>query len=93
MLSISSKASSIRNSITFTALALTAAVGVGLSNPEPSFAQAAGTVPADVQKGIDDSKASVQALSGLALVCLVVALTPLGAMLTLRFLNMVLSRV
>lgn len=93
MLSISTRAASFRNTIALSALALTTAVGVGLSNPQPSFAQAAGTVPADVQKGIDDSKASVQALSGLALVCLVVALTPLGAMLTLRFLNMVLSRV
>jgi hypothetical protein len=45
------------------------------------------------QQGVDDAIASVKALSGLAIVCLTVALVPLGAMLTLRFLNMVLSRV
>jgi hypothetical protein len=50
-------------------------------------------VPAELQQGVDDSIASVKALSGLAIVCLTVALVPLGAMLTLRFLNMVLSRV
>ncbi len=59
----------------------------------PVFAQSAGTVPASVQTGIDNSKATVQALDSLALAALVVALTPMGAMLTLRFLNMVLSRV
>lgn len=56
-------------------------------------ARAAGTVPASVQTGIDNAIATVGALDSLALACLVVALTPLGAMLTLRFLNMVLSRV
>jgi hypothetical protein len=55
--------------------------------------RAAGTVPASVQTGIDNAIATVGALDSLALACLVVALTPLGAMLTLRFLNMVLSRV
>jgi hypothetical protein len=59
----------------------------------PSPARAAGTVPAELQQGVDDSIASVKALSGLAIACLTVALVPLGAMLTLRFLNMVLSRV
>lgn len=56
-------------------------------------AQATGTVPEKVQEGIDSAIATVGALNGLALAALVVALTPLGAMLTLRFLNMVLSRV
>jgi hypothetical protein len=56
-------------------------------------ASAAGTVPADVQTGIDDAKVTVQALSPLALAALTVALIPMGSMLTLRFLNMVLSRV
>lgn len=65
-------------------------VGI-VAQPQPSFAT--GTVPADVQTGIDNASATVTALSPLALACLVVALTPLGAMLTLRFLNMVLSRV
>lgn len=50
-------------------------------------------VPENVQKGITDATDTVGALNGLALAALVVALTPLGAMLTLRFLNMVLSRV
>ncbi len=58
---------------------------------EPAFA--GGTVPPKVQKGIDDSIATIGALEGLALAALTVALLPLGAMLTLRFLNMVLSRV
>jgi hypothetical protein len=54
---------------------------------------ASATVPAAVQTGIDDSVDTIEALSVLALSALTVALTPLGAMLTLRFLNMVLSRV
>lgn len=52
-----------------------------------------GTVNQDVKTGIEDSIATVKALSPLALACLSVALVPLGSMLTLRFLNMVLSRV
>lgn len=74
------------------ALAISALV-FGLSsavNIQPAAAQ---TVPANVQKGIDDAIATVGALDALALAALTVALMPLGAMLTLRFLNMVLSRV
>jgi hypothetical protein len=69
-------------------------LAVALSVPfsvKPASAQ--GTVPANVQSGIETATATVNALNGLALAALVVALTPLGAMLTLRFLNMVLSRV
>ena len=77
--------------VTSTALAL--AIGSGGAMVASSPAHAAGAVPADVQKGVDDSIATVQALSGLAIAALTVALVPLGAMLTLRFLNMVLSRV
>jgi hypothetical protein len=69
---------------------------VALSIPfsvKPASAQGGGQVPANVQSGIDTAIATVGALNGLALAALVVALTPLGAMLTLRFLNMVLSRV
>jgi hypothetical protein len=75
-----------------TALAITIGSGGAIALHQPS-AQAAGTVPAELQQGVDDSIASVKALSGLAIACLTVALVPLGAMLTLRFLNMVLSRV
>jgi hypothetical protein len=56
------------------------------------FAQV-GEVPVDVQTGIDNAQATVVALNPLALAALSVALVPMGAMLTLRFLNMVLSRV
>lgn len=49
--------------------------------------------PAAVTSGIQSAIATVSALDGLAIAALVVALTPLGAMMTLRFLNMVLSRV
>ena len=59
-------------------------------NPSSVSAQ---TVPQNVQNGIDSATATIQALDGLALAALTVALVPLGAMLTLRFLNMVLSRV
>ena len=59
---------------------------------QPSLA-AGGTVPTDVQTGIDNSTATAQALSPLALACLTVALVPWASMLTLRFINMVLSRV
>jgi ACR3 family arsenite efflux pump ArsB len=69
---------------------LTVALSVPFST-RPASAQ--GTVPANVQSGIDTAIATVGALNGLALAALIVALTPLGAMLTLRFLNMVLSRV
>lgn len=62
-----------------------------IGNIQP--ASAAGTVPPSIQKGIDDATATVGALDGIAVACLAVALTPLGAMLTLRFLNMVLARV
>jgi hypothetical protein len=71
-------------------------LAVALSVPfstRPASAQGGGQVPANVQSGIDTAIATVGALNGLALAALVVALTPLGAMLTLRFLNMVLSRV
>lgn len=56
-------------------------------------AHAVGTVPTEVQNGIDTAKATVEALNPLAFAALSVALLPLGSMLTLRFLNMVLSRV
>jgi hypothetical protein len=75
--------------VSITSLALLTG-GVLLSSSPVS---ATGTVPTDVQKGIDDSKATVTALNGLSITALTVALTPMGAMLTLRFLNMVLSRV
>jgi hypothetical protein len=71
-------------------------LAVALSVPfsvKPASAQGGAQVPANVQSGIDTAIATVGALNGLALAALVVALTPLGAMLTLRFLNMVLSRV
>jgi hypothetical protein len=82
---------SFRKFVSSTALALVIGSG-GVIALAPS-AHAAGSVPAELQQGVDDSIASVKALSGLAIVCLTVALVPLGAMLTLRFLNMVLSRV
>ena len=79
---------------TFSVLLISSALmtSVALVAPSPSLA-AAGEVPEDVQTGIDNAISTVQALSPLALAALVVSLTPLGAMLTLRFLNMVLSRV
>jgi hypothetical protein len=80
-----------RNFVASTALAI--AIGSGGAIALAPSAQAAGSVPAELQQGVDDAIASVKALSGLAIVCLTVALVPLGAMLTLRFLNMVLSRV
>ncbi len=54
--------------------------------------KAEGTVPADVQTAINDSIATVQALSPLALAALAVALIPFGSMLALKFLNMVMAR-
>jgi hypothetical protein len=75
-----------------TALALAIGTGGAIALYQTP-ANAAGEVPVELQKGVDDSIASVKALSGLAIACLTVALVPLGAMLTLRFLNMVLSRV
>lgn len=76
-----------------TALAIAVGSGGAIAFYQPSANAQGGTVPAELQKGVDDSIASVKALSGLAIACLTVALVPLGAMLTLRFLNMVLSRV
>jgi hypothetical protein len=80
----------MRNSLLgFAALAVISGSSVVALTASPSHAG----VPADVQTGIDDAKATVQALSPLSLAALTVALIPLGSMLTLRFLNMVLSRV
>jgi hypothetical protein len=58
-----------------------------------SPASANGSMPPNVATGIETAEATVEGLNGLALTALTVALTPMGAMLTLRFLNMVLSRV
>lgn len=55
----------------------------------PSKAAAPAAVTEAVQSAID----TVEELNGLSLAALTVALVPLGSMLTLRFLNMVLSRV
>lgn len=81
------KISRVRKIAIASALAISLVGGLNVS---PASAQ---DVPANVQTGIDSAVATVGALNGLALAALVVALTPLGAMLTLRFLNMVLSRV
>lgn len=75
------------------AATLSAGLGLMIAPSLPASAQSTGTVNPDVQSGIDSSIATVKALSPLALACLSVALVPLGSMLTLRFLNMVLSRV
>lgn len=76
------------------AAALAVPVGVGsLGFAPPASAQTAAGAPQAVKDGIAQATATVQELDGLAIACLAVALTPLGAMLTLRFLNMVLSRV
>lgn len=56
-------------------------------------ASAAGTVPTEITDAVNSAKASVQAISGISTVALAVGLSPLGAMLSLRFLNMILSRV
>lgn len=83
---------SVKSKVVSSALALSCLLGVGgfyLASVSPASA----AVDPGVQTGIDDSIETVQALSGLSLAALTVALTPLGAMLTLRFLNMVLSRV
>ena len=55
----------------------------------PAYADA----PAQVTEGIASATATIESLQNLASTALTVALIPLGSMLTLRFLNMVLSRV
>ena len=50
-------------------------------------------VPPEITQAVTDAKESVQAISGISTVALAVGLSPLGAMLSLRFLNMILSRV
>jgi len=72
-------------------LALSLSTGAAVVPFTPVLA--AGTVPADVQTGIDDATATVSALGSISLAALVVALVPFGSMLTLRFLHMVLARV
>lgn len=74
-------------------LPLVAAGGVAFASLPSAALATTGSVNSDVEQGIADSIETVKALSPLALACLSVALVPLGAMLTLRFLNMVLSRV
>jgi hypothetical protein len=75
------------------ALVMVLGTGGAITFAPPPPAVAQGVVPPDLKKGVDDSIASVKALGGLAIVCLTVALSPIGAMLTLKFLNMILNRV
>jgi hypothetical protein len=84
----------MKQSVLNIALASALLFGGGAFFSAPAFSQATeAEVPEEVQLGIDTAKLTVNSLSGLAIAALVVALVPLGAMLTLRFLNMVLSRV
>ena len=62
-----------------------------LLSPQQVMAQA--TVPKEVQDGIDTSIATVKALNPLSQSALSVALLPLGAFLTLAFIQKVMSRV
>lgn len=55
-------------------------------------ANAEGTVPTEVQTAINNSTATVNALSPLALAALSIALIPFGSMLALKFMNMVMAR-
>lgn len=80
------------NVLAGSALALSLFFGSG-SMPVHAQTAPGGGAPESVTAGIAQAIATVQELDTLALACLAVALTPLGAMLTLRFLNMVLSRV
>ena len=75
--------------IKFTAPA--AIVGLALME-QPSRADDGGA-PQDVTTAVNQSIATAKALGPLSLVCLGVALVPWASMLTLRFINMVLSRV
>lgn len=73
-------------------LLVTVVGGIGLIS-SPARASGQGTVPAEITTAVKDAKASVEAISGVSTVALAVGLSPLGAMLSLRFLNMILSRV
>ena len=49
--------------------------------------------PPKLTESIEAATSSIEALRDLATLCLTVALVPLGSMLSLKFLNMVMSRV
>lgn len=66
------------------------ATATALGYAVPSSAQ---DVPPEVQKGIDTSAATIQALGGLSGVALSVALIPFGSFLALAFIAKVMSRV
>ena len=56
-------------------------------------AHAGGSAPEKLVEAINSTEKSVEKLRDLAVSCLTVALVPLGSMLSLKFLNMVMSRV
>jgi hypothetical protein len=77
----------IASSILFGMGGATHAEGIDL--PAPT----ADDIPDSIMTGLKAANASVAGLDKIALAALSVGLVPLAAMLTLRFLNMVLSRV
>jgi hypothetical protein len=55
-------------------------------------ANAAGTVPADVQTAVDSTTATVGALAPIALAAISVALVPFGAAMALSFVHKVMGK-
>lgn len=78
---------------TATLIKLTVPAAIGSVALIEQATLADGAAPPDVTTAVDQSIATAKALGPLSLVCLGVALVPWASMLTLRFINMVLSRV
>ncbi|WP_449420109.1 hypothetical protein [Phormidium nigroviride] len=77
------------------ATSLLTAVGFTAVSANPAHATPAGTAAAKatIATAVTDTIEMIQQIDGIALTAFAVALVPMGFMLTLRVLNMVLSRV
>jgi hypothetical protein len=67
------------------------ALAIGVSFIEQP-ANAAGTVPTDVQTAVDNTTATVGALAPIALAAITVALVPFGASMALSFVHKVMGK-
>lgn len=76
--------------VAFSALTALTVLGGSAIVSQPSYA--VGTVPADVQTAVDNTTATVAALSPIALAAVAAALVPFGAGMALSFVHKVMSK-
>jgi hypothetical protein len=76
--------------VALSALVVTTVLGSAFAVSQPTYA--VGTVPADVQTAVDNTTATVAALSPIALAAVAAALVPFGAGMALSFVHKVMSK-